>query len=168
MIVTCFAFGLFILGFAIHLILWRIHVPKRQSAELLLIFFAILPLGLAATKIIPPLAALGPWGFWQCHVALFHVAMTLAYVVTYSALEERSPSMSLLTYVADSQGQGRTHDELSTILRSAMPVEIRLNAMIRDKMVEKVGQDIHITPKGNAWVAVFSSWRKFSGLKKGG
>ena len=73
-----------------------------------MILLATLPAGLAAVGLLPSLKTFfGPLGFWQClHVAIFHVAMSLAYVVVYYGLEERSPSMTILAYVADAGQQG--------------------------------------------------------------
>ena len=55
---------------------------------------------------------------WQAiHVAVFHTACTLAYIVAYSALEHRSPSMTLLVAVADAAAAGCSPDELRGLLR---------------------------------------------------
>lgn len=113
------AVGLFLAAFLLHWIIWRITIPRRQSAALLVILLGTLPVGLAAVTYVPALRPLGPLSPWQClHVAIFHVTMSLGYVVAYSALEERSPSMTLLTFVADAGTQGRTLHELKAVLAS--------------------------------------------------
>ena len=63
------------------------------------------------------------------------MALSLAYIVAYTAIEGRSPSMALLVYVADARGQGRTREELESLLRGENPVAARLEAMLRDSMV---------------------------------
>ena len=66
-----------------------------------------LPAGLAAVVFVPAWQVFGPLGFWEYfHVLIFHVALSLAYIVAYSAIEGRSPSMALLVYVADAAGAG--------------------------------------------------------------
>jgi hypothetical protein len=169
MLIACFAFGLFALAFALHWVWWRVKLPRRQSAALLLLFTLVLALGLAAAQWWPPLAGWGPHGIWPClQVAIFHIAMTLAYIIAYSALEERSPSMTLLLHVAESRGAGRTRDELYAALSGVTPIESRLAAMTRDQMLIAVGQGYRITPKGRVWAGTFGTWRRLIRLNKGG
>jgi hypothetical protein len=167
--VAGFALGLFLCGFFLHWLVWRIHMPRRQTATLLLIMFATLPVGLAAARWLPSLAFIGPLGMWAClQVAIFHVAMTLAYVVAYSALEERSPSMTLLVHVADAGSRGCSGEELSALLRNALPVEIRLSALVRDKMATCDDDRYYLTPKGRVWAGLFLFWLHLLKMEKGG
>lgn len=167
--IACFAFGLFALAFALHWVWWRVKLPRRQSAALLLLFTIVLAVGLAASQWWPMLAGWGPKGFWPClQVAMFHIAMTLAYIIAYSALEERSPSMTLLVHVANARGAGRTRDELYAALSGVTPIESRMAAMTRDQMVVVVDKSYRITPKGRAWAATFGTWRRLIRLNKGG
>lgn len=169
MVIACFAFALFALAFVLHWVWWRVKLPQRQSAALLLLFTLVLAVGLAASQwgVLP--AGWGPRGFWPClQVAIFHIAMTLAYIIAYSALEERSPSMTLLVHVADARGAGRTREELYAALSGVTPIESRLIAMTRDQMVTAVEQGYRITPKGRAWAATFGTWRRMIRLRKGG
>ena len=116
------AFGLFLAALLLHWIVWRIRIPRRQSAALLVILLGCLPAGLAAVLFVPALQVFGPLGFWVVlHVSTFHVALSLAYIVAYSAIEGRSPSMALLVYVADARGQGRTREELESCSAARIP-----------------------------------------------
>lgn len=112
------------------------------------------------------------WGFantWEViHVAIFHVAAMLAYVVAYSAIEERSPSMTILSSVADSGLRGRSREELQTLLVDVSPVEIRLAAMVRDGMVREDGETVVLTAKGWAWANTFATWRRMLRFNLGG
>jgi len=167
--VACVALGLFATAFALHWLWWRVRVPQRQSATILLLFFGVLAAGLGALHVVPALQAWGPWGLWpSLHIAIFHTAMTLAYVVAYSILEERSPSMTLLVYVADSAERGRSREDLHAVLAGLTPVETRLGAMVRDGMIETDGDGFRITPKGRAWAVTFGTWHRFIRLAKGG
>lgn len=166
---ACFAFGLFAAAFLTHWLWWRIHVPRRQTAMLLAIFISVLAVGLIVSPRMEMLAAWRPRGAWQIlHVCIFHIAMTLAYVVAYSALEERSPSMTMLLHVAAAKGHGRTRDELFAALGEMTPLRSRLDAMVRDHMLEAHEDGYRITAKGIAWARVFGSWRRLIGLAKGG
>ena len=167
--VACAAITLFVGAFALHWLWWRVRVPRRQTAALLLLFFGVLVAGLAALNIVSAFAAYGPWGLWpSLQIALFHTAMALAYIVAYSSLEERSPSMTLLVYVADSRGIGRSREELEAVLNGFTPIETRLAAMERDKMIDLDGDRCLITPKGRAWATTFGTWHRLIRFEKGG
>ena len=84
-------------AFLVHWLVWRLAMPRRQTAALLAIFLAVLAVGIPLAVRGIPASELALHGPWEClHVAIVHVAVALAYVVVYSALEERSPSMTIL------------------------------------------------------------------------
>jgi len=163
------AANLLFVAFLIHWILWRVRIPRRQTAALLIIFLGTLPIGLVAVVFLPALKGLGPLGLWPClHVVIFQVAMSLAYVVAYSAIEERSPSMTLVLHVADAGPKGRSREELMAVLKEALPVECRLDALVRDGMVVESQGLYRLTGKGRAWARLFSWWRRALRIGKGG
>lgn len=161
------AIGLSATAFLAHWLLWRVRIPARQTAALLAIFLATLLIGLASSALWPR-----PWRFtnvWEVlHVVIFHVAAMLAYVVAYSALEERSPSMTILSRVADAGSRGQSREELQAMLVNVSPVEIRLGAMARDGMVRDDGATIVLTAKGWAWANTFTTWRRLLRFRLGG
>lgn len=154
-------------AFLVQWIVWRVRIPVRQTASILAIFVAVLVLGLVSSFWWP-----SDWRFrnaWEVlHVAIFHVAAMLAYVVAYSAIEEQSPSMTILLRVADSGCLGQTPADLQATLLEVSPVEIRLNAMIRDEMLREEGNDVVLTAKGWAWANIFSNWRRLLLFELGG
>lgn len=165
------AFFIAALGFWIHWIWWRIRIPERQTFALLATFSLVLAVGLVATTgviaIIPPAWRLT--NAWEVlHVTCFHVAAMLAYVVAYSAIEERSPSMTILSRVAATGADGASRQELEGLLQRASPVDVRLNAMLRDGMVRSDGDRLALTAKGLAWARVFSTCRRMLAFPKGG
>ena len=162
------AIGVFATAFLLHLAWWRIALPRRQTAALLAVFFGVLVVWLGVSHFFP-----GRWftaaDRWQAiHVAIFHTACALAYIVAYSALEHRSPSMTLLVAVADSGGAGCTPEQLRSLLAGASPVEVRLNAMVHEGMVTLDGDGYRLAPKGRAWATVLSNWRRLLGMPPGG
>ncbi|MBU6275163.1 MAG: hypothetical protein KGQ61_00835 [Planctomycetes bacterium] len=164
------AFGLFTTGFVVHWLVWRVRIPLRQTASLLGIFAVTLVVGLAVLT-SPAAEAFGcrlgsPWEV--LHVAEFHVAAMLAYVVAYSAIEERSPSMTILTAVADSGPGGLRRADVEGCLRGLAPLERRIDALVRDGMVDRSGDDLRITAKGRQWAATFGATRRVLGMTKGG
>lgn len=154
-------------GFLSHWLIWRFRIPVRQTACLLVIFSASLVVTLASSPWWPP-----AWRFislWQVlHVAIFHVAAMLAYIVAYSAIEERSPSMTIVSRVADSGSRGQSREELQALLVDVSPVEIRLAAMLRDGMIRDEDGQIVLTAKGRAWAGTFIALRRILRFDLGG
>ena len=143
-------------------------MPRRQTAALLAILFGVLAAWIAAW-ILAPGNPLAPRSWLEClHVCIFHASLSLAYIVAYTAIEHRSPSMTVLISVADSGGAGRSRDELRSLLQDAMPVERRLDAMAREGMIVADGPDIRLAAKGRAWAAALSVVRRLLGLPRGG
>jgi hypothetical protein len=166
--IALLAAGVFAAAFLVHWLWWRVRIPGRQTAVLLGIFFTTLGAwGLAAGLL--PESLLAPRSIWELlHVAMFHVALSLAYVVAYSAIEHRSPSMTVLTFVADAGAAGRPVAEVRAILEAASPVETRLAAMLREGMVQEADGAYRLAVKGRAWAVVLSNWRRFLRLPRGG
>ena len=168
--ILLFSIAISVFAFTIHWIVWRIAVPRRQTRALLTIF-AVVPVCLCFVWLLCPgfIPVWRPATAWEwIHFGTFYVAVMLAYVVVYSAVEERSPSMTLLSYVAAAPATGRTRQELEAVLGNASPVEIRLDALSRDCMVEEDGDVCRLTIKGTRWAATFESTRRFLGFGQGG
>lgn len=166
---ACLAFGLLVIAFVFHLLWWRIRIPRRQTAAILAVFLGTLALGVICVSYVPAFARWRPDGWLQIvHVAQCVVAFSLAYVVAYSAIEERSPSMTLLTFVSAAGEKGRSEEELRALLAGISPTRNRLQAMIRDGMIHLADGRYLITGKGLAWARLLGTWRRMSGLAKGG
>lgn len=157
-------------SFAIHFLVWKIAIPRRQTRSLLLLFAAV-PCAAAALSWFAgdDLPAWWPATAWEClQVAIFHTAVALAYVVVYSALEERSPSMTLLSHVWRNGGSGCTRRQLEAVLCRLSPVEVRLAAMVRDGMIAEDDGVFRITAKGCRWIMTFDAVRRLLGFSRGG
>ena len=162
------ALFVFSLAFSIHIAVWRVIIPARQTAALLLIFFGSLAAWLVASYFLT-----GRWltavDLWQAiHVTIFHAAFTLAYAAAYSAIEHRSPSMALLTAVADAGHDGYASDALEDVIADGHPVGLRLRAMVTDGMAVSGEGTYCLTRKGRAWVSVLTFWQRLLSLPFGG
>jgi hypothetical protein len=162
------AVGVFATAFLVHLAWWRTSIPERQTAVLLSLFFAVLVGWLAVSHYLPGRLFTAADHWEAIHVAVFHIACTLAYIVAYSAIEHRSPSMTLLVAVADAGDAGCSPDELRGLLAGASPVEVRLGAMSHDGMIARDGDGYRLAAKGKAWAKVLSAWRRLLGMPPGG
>jgi hypothetical protein len=128
--------------FAVHLVWWRVSLPRRQRAVLLLLFLGggvlLSPLVAMVLKAagLPPLS----WVQWL-NAALAVLSVALAYVVTYSALEADSPTLSLIRRVARSGPAGVTMGQLEDFMNERPFVAARLSALLEEGML--VERDEH-------------------------
>ena len=131
--------------FAVHLVWWRIALPRRQRAVLLGLFLLG---GLALAPLIGFLLVwlgFAPLSFVQwLNVGLAVVAFALAYVVTYSALEADSPTLSLVRHIASSGSGGLREEQLRDFMASRPFVGARLSALVDEGMVHEREGRIHL------------------------
>jgi len=131
--------------FVLHLVWWRLALPRRQRAALLVLFFV-------GSLVLAPVigfllgkAGVGPMSVTQwLNVALAIVAFTLAYVVTYSALEADSPTLSLVRHIATAGPNGVREEELRAFMASRPFVGARLSALLEEGMIHEKGGRIHL------------------------
>ena len=129
----------------VHLFWWRVSLPRRQRAALLVLF-------LLGSLVLAPAVGfvLGEFGVeplsWiqWLNVTLAIVAFTLAYVVTYSALEADSPTLSLVRHIAAAGAGGVGEEELATFMASRPFVGARLSALLEDGMIHEREGRIHL------------------------
>jgi hypothetical protein len=170
MSIVIFSFALFAAAFALHWLLWRVWRPKRQIVGLLYLFNGLFGIVLFAAWLRPDLPFwpkemhIWPW----LHVALFYEAVSLAYIVAYSALEQDSPSMTIVVFVADAGGQGRTREELYNLIGLDFIIGYRFESMLHSGLIEKVADVYRLTPKGFFWARLFLLYRRLFRLQMGG
>jgi predicted permease len=171
---VAFALGLFAVTFLVHLVWWRIRIPRRQTATILLLFFAALPIGVVAARSIPTLAPRVPTTFWGLLlVAQFHYGAALAYACINSALQHDSPALMVVTYVALAGAKGRTRDEVRTILRDDVLIEPRIREFAAGGIIElaglgKAGGRYRLTPRGLRFLRTMTLVRNVFRLPRGG
>ena len=164
-----FALGLLACTFLVHLLWWRIRIPRRQTATLLLGFFAALPIGVVAARSIPPLAPWVPTTFWGLLlVAQFHYGASLAYACINSALQHDSPALMVVTYVAMAGDKGRTREEVRSILRDEVLIEPRIREFAAGGIVELVDSRYRLTPRGLRFLRTMTLVRNAFRLPRGG
>lgn len=164
-----FPFGLFAFAFAVHLVWWRIRTPRRQTATLLLWFFAAFPLGIFLAKHFADSEDLVPKSGWHLLLtAQFYFGATLAYACINSALQHDSPALMVVTYISLAGPQGRTRDEVRSILRDDVLIEPRIREFAAGGIVELVDGRYRLTPRGLRFLRTMTLVRNVFRLPRGG
>jgi len=166
--------ALFVLAFLIHLVLWKIRVPKRQTKAILQIFFVVLLIGIIVLwnipndpvlwEITPPASLLE-----YIHISLFFISLTLAYMITYSAIEADSPSLVIMTTIANAEPKGLEKENFDKLMTDDKLVKPRIKDILLNKMAEMDGDKYVLTLKGTLFASIFIIYRKIMRMsRKGG
>lgn len=160
-------------AFLLHVAIWRIRVPLRQVKVVLFIFFGTLlaALGaLLAPEVLPPvLRRHAPAGAAELvQLALLFGSVTLAYMITYSAVEVDSPSLHMVLAIHGAGAAGLPEAGLLALRRDDRLVAPRVRDLLVDKMAVLEGSRYRLTPKGVALARLFIFYRGVLGAGKGG
>jgi len=147
---------------AVHLLLWRIRLPRRQTRALLLIYLTTLAatLALLAARASPPAELL--------QIALLVIASTFAYIINYSAVEADSPTLVIIRAIAAAGPSGLPPTALHAHMTDDVLVQPRLDDLIRDRMATLDAGRYTPTPKGRTFVGLLIFFRGLLRADKGG
>ncbi len=152
----------FSIAFILHFIIWKIRVPRRQTNALLAIFFSVCILGIFL---------FAKSGFFESlYIFVLFSSLTLAYVITYSAIEVDSPSLSLVMAFVKSGRSGLNREDISKFMTDEKLVICRINDLLRDKLIYKDPQtaNFKLTTSGRNFVTIFVLYRRLLGAQRGG
>jgi hypothetical protein len=171
--VLFYASSLFGISFLSHVIVWRIHLPKRQGKVVGLLFFGFLCGGsllfwkhgmdLSVFGLHPPSDLAQFLQFW-----LYYISLTLAYMITYSAVEADSPSLIIIMKIAERGSSGVSKENLARLINDEILMEPRLEDLLKDKMAELCEGKYRLRAKGMIMAHVFRFYRNIMGANKGG
>lgn len=164
MLAILFAIAWLALTFAVHVAWWRVHPPRRQTFAVLLFFVAAVPVGLLVAfftgfaRDLPDLVL----------IAQFLSAAALAYTCIHSAIQQDSPALLVVTYVALAGPQGCTADDVRGALDGDLTLEPRLAEFERSGMIERRDGRFRLTDRGRRFRHGFELVRRVLGLPRGG
>ncbi|MBF0274123.1 MAG: hypothetical protein HQK84_02710 [Nitrospinae bacterium] len=161
------------IAFAVHLTVWKIRLPHRQTKVLLLIFFSTLLLGSFLFYLGNfPIVLFGlPFPaeiFELIQVATLFTAVTLAYMITYSAVEADSPSLVITNMIRDSMPEGINKEVFEERMNDDLLIKPRLKDLIIDKIAIMKDERYVLTDKGKLMAGLFATYRSILKAKKGG
>jgi len=153
MILT-FSVGAFLVVFLIHIGIWRIKKPLRQTRVLLFIFFGFLFAEIVFLGIKDHFN--GPVLIELLHISVIYTSMALGYIVFYSAMEVDSPSLRMVMAIHDEGSQGLERGLLDNLMTEDVLVKPRLMDLIRDEMVVFSDSKYKIAPKGRSLIKILN------------
>lgn len=166
--IAAFAVILLVLSIVTHWLIWRVRLPTRQTRALLVWLLACAPaLFVGAVLLLGADFALPHSLSEMLQVALFHTSMSLAYIVTYSALEEQSPTLAIVRFIVEAGTTGRSRDDLRTIINDDTLIHARISAAVRDGLVSERDAALELSSKGRRVARMFALYRGVLGTEKG-
>lgn len=167
--VTLVAAELFAFSLVGHVLVWRIRLPQRPLLVLLGWFLVAAPLVFLPLHIMLGGKASLPQSVAEClQVALFQVAAGLAYIVTYSALEARSPSLTIIRRVAEAGTAGRLRSDVQRMIATQDSLRTRIDAAVHAGLAARHGDALGLTARGLRLARLFRLYRGILGTSKGG
>jgi len=161
---------LIFLSFSIQLIVWKIHLPKRQTLFLLFIFFTVLVFGLFSIKFFfhsDSILAVNAYSEYL-HISLFFISLTLAYMITYSAIEVDSPSLVMIKTIGSAGTNGLEAKFFDKIMNDDLLIMPRLQDLLNDNMAYYKNGKYFITRKGCIFARIFIIYRRLLNASEGG
>jgi len=167
-----YGLGLFLVAFAVHLIIWRLNIPKNQTGVLLAVFLAVLLFGIIILWSFKGSALI--FGMKAPHllgeyfyIILFYISLTIAYIITYSAIEVDSPSLVMIMNIAMAGREGLDESAFHNRMSDKLLIVPRLHDLVASGMARKdENQRYEITGKGLKFLKIFMFYRKI--LKREG
>jgi hypothetical protein len=147
------AVGLFAAALLVHLVVWRIRVPKQQAATLVVI---ILTVGILGFSLL--------FSFGTEDVGLSGARLLLGigvfgglaaiYLILFSAIEADSPTLTMINLIQAGGIRGVREDKLRLAMSRYSYVEARIDQLLQDKMVIETAHGLQIQPSGR-WLCTF-------------
>ena len=164
---------IFCLALSIHLVVWKIRIPKGQTKTLLKIFFGtlfvcLIVVWVASKTIINLNSLLLKQSSEYLHIFIYFTSIALAYIVTYSAVEVDSPSLVIVMNLAKSRKEGLDKEKLKQLINDDLLVKPRIRDLVDDKMANFNSGKYKLTARGLFLIRMFIFYRKLLNAGKGG
>jgi len=169
MISLMLSLGMFATALVAHVVVWRIRLPRKPYVVMAAIFLVVVP---ALAAVLPAVAVL-PWN-WRTDSAaivaalMCHLALSLAYIETYTAVEADSASLTIALFLADAAGRGRTREEIQALFSDDFVVGTRLTSLVQTGFLERRGERLVLAEKGRKVARLYAFVRKLYRLQVGG
>jgi len=148
-------------------------VPKRETRVLLLLFLGVLVCGsfilgkyshsICLLGLHPPARVVEYVQIW-----LFFISLSLAYVITYSAIAADSPTLVMIMRIAEAGAFGLSRESLDQAMNDRVLIVPRVKDLLTDRIVELDGERYLLKAKGILMARLFTFYRNVMRVGKGG
>lgn len=163
---------IFFMAFIVHLALWKIRIPQKQTMALIKIFFVIFILGVpyfnffSATVSFDINDSLDFFEF--IHLILLYIALMLSYIITYSGIEADGPTLVMIMHIFQAGEKGLSREKLCKKMTDDTLVKPRIRDLTRDNLAYVCNGKYRLTKAGFYFIQIFIIYRKLLNAPKGG
>jgi len=165
--------GVLMIGVAlgVHVLWWRIRLPKNQMGGLLKIFVSLFVLWTVSVVFLNTVEGCGMGCITDIsmlegiYTAFFYFAMALTYTLAYSAIEADSPSLTIVRIISESPEGRIRKDDLYGRLNFDRFLEARVKALLTDGMLLELGGRYTVARKGYMAARIVVVYRRVMGVK---
>ena len=166
------AAGALFIAWIVHLAIWRWRLPKAQLKALLVIFAVVW--AIAALLVVTGIVGFGSfaagWFVSFLYFCLIYWSAAFCYVITYSAMEGDSPTLSLTRHLHRRGEEGISHEEIEDFFRQRPFVGARVKALVTDNIFVEEEDGYRLSPGSYVFFRVILGYRRvvFGPIKSGG
>lgn len=153
-------------SFVAQLVVWRVRLPRRHTHALLALFAGV-PLIVAGVAWAAG-HAVASSAAEAARIVLFYCAYSLSYIVIYSAIENESPTLAIVSHVARAGPDGSSDAELETQFGRGTAMAARFAVLERGGWIRTEGDRIVLTTEGRTYARFFDGAARVFGLTLGG
>lgn len=158
-----YCYGAVSVFWVIHIALWKFRLPKHQIRALLILAATIYLLG--SILLLVTSSALEV----LLKTTFFYWPVVLCYVITYSAVEGDSPTLSLMLRLQQSGNSGLSRGEIYSFFAERPFIRARITALLRSSMVEERNGRYVLAGQPSIPFRIVLGFRKIFGtIPKGG
>lgn len=157
-----------------QILVWKIRIPRRQAKSLLVIFFVIFIIASIFIFIAPKTFLIFDIPVPQnvieyLHISFFYFTFTMAYLITYSAVEVDSPSLIMTMAIQKAGKKGLPIESFEASMTDELLLIPRAQDLVHDQIAILEDGTYRLTPKGRILAKIFNYYRSFLCIKdKGG
>ena len=166
------AAGALFIAWIVHLTIWRWRLPKGQLKALLVIFAVVW--ALAALSVPTGFVGFGSfaasWLVGFLYFCLIYWSAAFCYVITYSAMEGDSPTLSLTRHLHRRGEAGVSHEEVEEFFRQRPFVGARVKALVTDNFFMEESGGYRLASGKYLFFRLILGYRRvvFGPIKSGG
>lgn len=157
---------------ATQLVVWRLRRPGHYTAlsvlSLIVLLVSLAAIRLLQTGPLGPVPFLPATGLDYWNFLMLHGAVTVAYMVTYSAVQADSPTMLMLLLIEAAGSKGATAPELMGALTDDVLINPRLDDLLIGRLASLHGGRYVITSNGSVLARIYIAYRALLKMGKGG
>lgn len=151
----------FLACFFIHVLWWRLWHPKNDISSLLFVFLVIPSVAgvIVFVSHIPFVDLLS--------VALLHLALSSAYIMSYPAAQAKCPSLNIMLIVDRAMPDGAGCEEIEKKLGGEDLLDTSVKKMLKEGFIKE--EDSVMIPTGFGRLVAYSfiAFRAILGIKEG-